>query len=562
MPFLSTPSISDDTILLISKDPLVLRIRTKGMDWSHGIRPKHRASLRMPKRGRVSYNENDDDDVEALLLRHDEDDLLMTETEDEDEVVTSPAKKKRRLVPFRQEQTNNHPEGSSVQEASASFLNVGVVNDAVPMADMILDSPPPGVLSTLWYSREVFLNVFVLEKIYSWKTRTSFSLVDAEGNHVDLPLDEATRIQARLLACDELLKDSSKRLEVSRLVVTKCPLILAIAAEQARLATEADNTTPKYILKAGPREECLLIKWRGRSHMHCSWERASDLARLDPSNNNTAKNKIRRYYQNQEITLGMEWKKVMEEERNLATTIHTHGTATAEDEEVASDDFFSPQCLEVERIMFCDETEMNMDVLGKQRAINLRTFRQPNEDNILISRIGGESRTPEDSVESDGAVRGVRKLARELLQATIQETPWDPEDNVRYVVKWKGLPYSEMTWEYWRDIKRDAVEEAEDYWYRQRAPDVEKAIEMVKKPHPNIRDFRKLDGSATYGKSSRERPIINANGSVASANDEEDEESTNGFRLRSYQLEGVNWLLFNWWNRRSCILADEMVGEG
>ncbi len=28
--------------------------------------------------------------------------------------------------------------------------------------------------------------------------------------------------------------------------------------------------------------------------------------------------------------------------------------------------------------------------------------------------------------------------------------------------------------------------------------------------------------------------------------------------LRSYQLEGVNWLLFNWYARQNCILADEM----
>ena len=33
----------------------------------------------------------------------------------------------------------------------------------------------------------------------------------------------------------------------------------------------------------------------------------------------------------------------------------------------------------------------------------------------------------------------------------------------------------------------------------------------------------------------------------------------NGMRLRQYQLEGVNWLLFQWHQRRSCILADEMV---
>lgn len=32
----------------------------------------------------------------------------------------------------------------------------------------------------------------------------------------------------------------------------------------------------------------------------------------------------------------------------------------------------------------------------------------------------------------------------------------------------------------------------------------------------------------------------------------------NNNQLRDYQLEGVNWLLFNWYNRRNCILADEM----
>ena len=32
----------------------------------------------------------------------------------------------------------------------------------------------------------------------------------------------------------------------------------------------------------------------------------------------------------------------------------------------------------------------------------------------------------------------------------------------------------------------------------------------------------------------------------------------NGHALRPYQLEGLNWLLFSWYNRRSVMLADEM----
>ena len=32
----------------------------------------------------------------------------------------------------------------------------------------------------------------------------------------------------------------------------------------------------------------------------------------------------------------------------------------------------------------------------------------------------------------------------------------------------------------------------------------------------------------------------------------------NGNQLRPYQLEGVNWLNFSWYNQRNCLLADEM----
>ena len=30
------------------------------------------------------------------------------------------------------------------------------------------------------------------------------------------------------------------------------------------------------------------------------------------------------------------------------------------------------------------------------------------------------------------------------------------------------------------------------------------------------------------------------------------------FKLMPFQIDGVNWLCDNWWNRQNCILADEM----
>lgn len=39
----------------------------------------------------------------------------------------------------------------------------------------------------------------------------------------------------------------------------------------------------------------------------------------------------------------------------------------------------------------------------------------------------------------------------------------------------------------------------------------------------------------------------------------EDHMFPNGGQLRDYQAEGVSWLMANWINHRSSILADEMV---
>ena len=129
-------------------------------------------------------------------------------------------------------------------------------------------------------------------------------------------------------------------------------------------------------------------------------------------------------------------------------------------------------------------------------------------------------------------------------------------DYVRYVVKFKGLPLSDLSWEYWLHIKCDGVEQAEDFWFRQQPP---KKITETK--HPLLRDFKKLRESPVFGISSRKKTIaqLDGNGKPTGRLYEVDAGSAeNALKLRSYQLEGVNWLLWNWFNKRSCILADEM----
>jgi SNF2 family DNA or RNA helicase len=557
-----------------------------------------------------------------------------------------------------------------IQYLGPSVVNVGALpaTTFLELGNNSFDSPPVGTVASLWYSRDVFDNTYVVEKILAWRTRPTTQLEwetppTASSNTTEettkLPpitsssttppppppvIDFTTAVKYSEMAksCPLIWSDPKKRMEISRLDLQQCPVVLAMAVEaQAPLIKEeiqeppkimtegkissqppsennnniastintttttkmitevtknnteqqqgeqlhkeqdqthnnvGDNrhlevvtsseqqgnlTTPQargYRIKQHTkvsgggvidREEIYLIKWRGKSYKHASWERGADIIRMDQSNN-TARSKIRKYVQSQELVFGMNWKKFLEEERATATNIHAHvggdhkpeTTVVDSSDEVVDEEYYPPAVTEVDRIMACDESEMDPSLFPKQRALNVL-----DEQEQIKQREKGETK---------------RWNSKEGLKEMLTELPWDPEDNVRYIVKWKDLPFSEITWEYWKDIKKDAVDEAEDFWLRQKPPD-DVTLSKHTRPHPHMQDFRKIQESPEYGISKRPRPVaesVNGQSVPKEDEDEDDPDSTNpGFRLRSYQLEGVNWLLFNWWNQRSCILADEM----
>ena len=565
-------------VTIQSEYPFIIKIKTRGVPLDPDGIPRFRASTtaakttllatstvdsstRTPKRARPFYKEQDTDD---------DDDLI----DSDDEAYNARPKKLRKGASqgkTHDEKTANSSTGAvGAGHAASSFATSetsGVPMDPAPApassGEMVLvsqdgtpliDSPPPGFLHTLWYSREVFLHIFVVDKIVGWKRRHVVSLEWDDPDALKfLDPTEASSIQQKTLSHPDFWNDHRKRMEVSRINVTQCPVVLTIAAEREKARALEENRKPKYTLNvsADNREDVLLVKWRGRSHMHCSWERASDIIKLDQSNS-TARHKIRRYYQSQEMTLGKDWKKILEEDRATAAAIHSHGeTANADvanDQADEGEEFFPSQFIEVERILTCDEHEMDMQVLAKQRALNIRA-----EQEALEIREEAETRTDADALQKQ---KSNSFLLKDLVDVRKPEDPWDPEDNVRYVVKWKGLPFAEMTWEYWRDIKRDAVEEAEDFWYRQKPPSPDEVKRLLSKPHPHVKDFRKITESKAYGVSSKPRPVADLGDGAVIPEEDENENKKGGFQLRSYQLEGVNWLLFNWWNKRSCILAD------
>jgi SNF2 family DNA or RNA helicase len=94
-----------------------------------------------------------------------------------------------------------------------------------------------------------------------------------------------------------------------------------------------------------------------------------------------------------------------------------------------------------------------------------------------------------------------------------------------YLVKWRSLPYEEATWELEEDTDPETIRKFNKL--QMVPPDDE--LQFKPRPPPSL--FKPLKECKEYG---------------------------DGNRLRGYQLEGVNWLLFNWYTRQNCILADEM----
>uniref|UniRef100_A0A8V5G7W4 DNA helicase n=1 Tax=Melopsittacus undulatus TaxID=13146 RepID=A0A8V5G7W4_MELUD len=108
-----------------------------------------------------------------------------------------------------------------------------------------------------------------------------------------------------------------------------------------------------------------------------------------------------------------------------------------------------------------------------------------------------------------------------ILEVAHTKDPDTGEEVTHYLVKWCSLPYEESTWELEEDVDPGKIKEFEAL---QIPPEIK---HMVTYPE----SWQKLERSREY---------------------------KNSNQLREYQLEGMNWLLFNWYNRKNCILADEM----
>ncbi len=611
--------------------------------------PVHEHEYKNIKKKNCSHTHNKDGDDE-------EEEYEFQDNEHDNHYVKPPPLKKRHIsksslksnTSTSSSTINNNVYTKSSTATHTTYTNYNLNDTNHSSNDNTI---PNDVLPSLWYSNEIFINEWVIEKIIGWKTRSKVTLVpivhstssssnttaatanamssddhENEKNEIFVMSTESTSPKplqpppsetttpntnanhnvesfnenAKIIS-DKLIyhynpTNHQKRMDISRINPMKCPVVIKAFVDKERRRVERENkgtmhedkglndtrgmdkdgdsimndpthtinnhNLPPYELNINQddKEEVLLIKWRGKSYLHCSWERPDDLEIFDTSGNNSAKGKIKRYYQSQHMVFGKDWKRVLEENRRGRSTggdgnnddddddgkgmnNESNGDGGNVDLDRADEEeehYFQPDYMEVERIMACDENQMDMSVLSRQRALNMKTDLE--EENRRHKELMGENDIHDDDDTS----------------FQDEEKPWDTEDNVRYVVKWKGLQTSEITWEYWLYLKQDSVDQAEDFWHRQKAPDPD-VIKQSMKSHPTMRDYKKLTESPIFGTISKQRPIGTLEDKMECTPQKNDD--GDGLKLRTYQLEGVNWLLWNWWNKRSCILADEMVSS-
>lgn len=122
----------------------------------------------------------------------------------------------------------------------------------------------------------------------------------------------------------------------------------------------------------------------------------------------------------------------------------------------------------------------------------------------------------------------VHRILSERKEEPYDNGQGETDDGTRYLVKWRGLPYSDCTWERRCDLNDDSS--IRNFEFVNTLPPKEQWKPL---PHPVLREYKKIDTSPTFGVS-------------------------NNLSLREYQLEGLNWLVWNWYNHRASILADEM----
>jgi len=161
----------------------------------------------------------------------------------------------------------------------------------------------------------------------------------------------------------------------------------------------------------------------------------------------------------------------------------------------------------------------------------------------------GEGEFFDDSLVQINRVLEVQGGTKVILDRESEE--YEDGDGRQLMIKWCSLPYSESTYEYERDLILMGVEyesHCEEYAKRQRKPSLRECKYNLSKHDRLLHHLRRLfRTSIANGESA---------GMVGYVQELQGYIFRNGGKLRDYQAEGVAWMVANYVNGRSSILAD------
>lgn len=102
----------------------------------------------------------------------------------------------------------------------------------------------------------------------------------------------------------------------------------------------------------------------------------------------------------------------------------------------------------------------------------------------------------------------------------------------KYLCKWQGLPYGENTWELIADVTQHGGQGAIDEYLQreQRVMSAPTSVDMARRMF--LQRHRALQEQPAFLKG--------------------------GGKLRDYQMQSLNWMIYSWLNNTNIILADEM----
>eukprot|EP00949_MAST-11_sp_MAST-11-sp1_P004235 g4235.t1 len=291
--------------------------------------------------------------------------------------------------------------------------------------------------------------------------------------------------------------------------------------------TSVNQTEPNLHVEQGSEmqdlEQRVLIKWKGLSYLHVSWEKIEDIEQFC---NDLSYRKVLSFCkpESSESSDEEEGKGIHDSEDGDesfgvegVSSVPERIVASKIDDEVEVD---NPPCY------VCHQRYKNGDV--DLRCSDHNCPYSAHAQCILKTRTSGEISQPWfcDTCAEIRRYKSEGKLDSMPIRLFFH--------NKLMLVKWRLLSYDECTWETPEDLPdEDLMQAYHKTLGKNSAERLENCLRFSARPGATVMNNALAAYHANTG-------FLNENS------------------LRSYQLQGVKWMMFNWFNRRNSLLADEM----